>query len=141
MIAWAQERTPGGLFREDARAIGQTISGELVAVTVFDTFGPKDCFMSVAADYTRPWLTRDYMRHVAAFPFITCGFPRISTLVSEHNERALRFNRHMGLVLEGRKRKAGLDGEDILTFGLLREECRWLPRTFTPPRQKPAGAL
>ena len=133
MIAWAQERTPGGTFRDDARAIGSERDGELEAVVVFDTFGPRDCHMSVAADYSRPWLTREFMRHVAAFPFITCGFPRISTIVSERNERAIRFNEHMGLKLEGRKRKAGVDGEDWLLYGLLREECRWLPKTLFMP--------
>lgn len=138
MIAWAQQRTPGGLFRRDARAIGLALDGELIAVTVFDTFGPRDCYMSVAANYEMPWLTREYMRHVAAFPFITCQFPRISTVVSEHNTRALRFNEHMGLKLEGRKRKAGLHGEDWLLFGMLREECRWLPRTLMPQKKAPA---
>lgn len=136
MIAWAQERTPGGGFRDDARAIGLESGGVFIAVTVFDTFAPRDCVMSVAADTERAWLNQEYMRHVAAFPFIRCGFPRISTIVSELNTKAIRFNEHMGLKLEGRKRKAGLDGEDWLLYGLLREECRWLPKTLQMPQKK-----
>lgn len=139
MIAWAEVRL-ACTFRADARAIGLASASGLVAVTVFDTFGPADCHMSVAAEFRRPWLTREYIRHVVAFPFITCLLPRITCMVSEYNQRSIRFTEHMGLTLEGRKRRAGPHGEDWLMYGLLREECRWLPKSLRP-RQSPAGAL
>ena len=142
MIAWARARMPlGGAFRSDARAIGLARDGDLIAVAVFDTFGPRDCVFSVAAEPGRRWLTREFCRHVAAFPFITAGLARLTCLISVDNPASIRFAEHMGLTLEGRLREAGHHGEDWLVYGLLRRECRWLPKSLAPPRQTARGAL
>jgi hypothetical protein len=135
MITWAAARL-GIRFRSDARAIGWAKGAQLLAVTVYHTFGEGDCEMAVAADTGRAWLSRTYMRHVSAFPFITCDLRRITCWIAEDNARSLRFARHLGLTQEGCKRDGAANGVDLLLFGLLRRECRWLPRSIVPmPRQ------
>lgn len=126
LVAWAAERIPGNRFRDDAKAIGSEIAGELVAVAVFDTFSTSSCFVSLASEGRR-WLTKEFSTVCMAYPFIQLGFARINCLISEHNRLSLRFTRHFGWTLEGRVREAGADGEDLLLFGMLRRECRYLP--------------
>lgn len=46
--------------------------------------------------------------------------------IAASNADSLRWTRHCGFTHEGTKRKAGAGGEDILIFGLLKEECRFL---------------
>lgn len=131
LVAWAEERIPGCKFRDDAQTIGLAApDGSIIASTVFDTFSTSSCFISVAADTSRNWLTRAYLYHCFAYPFIQCDFRRVTCVVSERNHASLRFTRACGWTQEGIIRAGGTDGEDVIIFGMLRRECRWLPATL-----------
>ena len=52
---------------------------------------------------------------------------RITALVSPSNERAIRQMRRLGFVYEGFLRKGVEGNRDALMFGMLREDCRFLP--------------
>lgn len=136
MLAWAEARI-GMTFHSEAQAIGLCRGDDLVAVTLYDRFAGTGCNMHVAAAWERPWLTRSYMRHVAAYPFIQCGFRRVTLLIAASNGRAIRFAEHLGCQLEGRLRCAAQDGGDDLVYGLLRSECRCLPKTLGPLTGQP----
>lgn len=137
MVAWAEARIPNCRFRSDAVAIGHERDGELVAVVVYDTFTAKSCFVHVASS-GRKWNTRDFSIVSMAYPFNQCGFSRINCIISATNRLSLLFTRHFGWKEEGRLREAGAEGEDIIFFGMLRRECRWLPPL--PPTGNPAGS-
>lgn len=77
------------------------------------------------------WLNRPFLRAAFRYPFLELGVRRLGTLVTETNERSLRFVRHLGFVQEGIAREAGPDGADIICFGMLKRECRFL--TGPPP--------
>lgn len=126
LLPWAEERIPFGSFRDDAHAIGYEKDGRLVAVVVFDTFSTTGCFVHLASE-GRKWMSRDFAAVAMAYPFIQCGFPRVTCIVSTNNAMSVRFTRLCGWVQEGVMRGAGNEGEDILIFGMLRRECRWLP--------------
>lgn len=52
---------------------------------------------------------------------------RLTAEIEPHNRRALRQVQRMGFVYEGFRRK-GLEGErDVLCYGMLREDCKFLP--------------
>ncbi|MBJ6722444.1 GNAT family N-acetyltransferase [Bacillus sp. PR5] len=123
---WAAHQIGIEQFRSDATTIAVIKDKQIVGVTVFDTFAVDDCQVHVASDGSRRWLTRDYMRMVFAYPFDQLRFKRITSFVSENNLASARFCAHMGFREEGRLREAGLHGEDVVVYGLLRRECRWL---------------
>lgn len=129
MVRWAEERIEGCRFRDDAKAIGMERDGALVAVVVFDTFSPSSCFVSLAAA-ERHWFTREFAIRAMAYPFVQCRFARINCLISSRNRMSLTFTRQFGWRQEGVLREAGADGEDVLVFGMLRRECRYLSRAF-----------
>lgn len=126
LVAWAADRIDRGCFRDDARAIGHEKNGELVAVVVFDTFSTTGCFVHIASG-ARKWMSREFGIVAMTYPFIQLALPRISCIVSTNNRMSLRFTRQFGWIEEGIMRRAGNDGEDIILFGMLRQECRWLP--------------
>lgn len=132
LVRWAEQRIPHHRFRDDAVAIGHERADELVAVAVFDTFSPNSCMVGLAADTGgRPaawrWSSREFAMAAMAYPFLQCGFNHITCIISALNERSLRYTRHFGWVQEGVLREAGPLGEDMMIFGMLRRECRWLP--------------
>lgn len=122
------ERINGTRLREDATAIGTSRDGMIEAVFAFDTFSPTDCMIHVATRGTRRWASRRFLAHVFAYPFITCELRRLTSLVAFDNKPALRLNQKLGGVREGLLRQAGPNGEALVVFGMLREECRWIPQ-------------
>ncbi|MFC3074920.1 GNAT family N-acetyltransferase [Shinella pollutisoli] len=131
MIAWARERIDGAGFRDDARAIGLREDGAWRGVVVYDNFTTTGCWISVASDASRRWLTREFIVRSMIYPFVQLGYPRINACVSCKNAASLAFCDGFGWTQEGVMREAGSEGEDLIIFGLLRRECRWLPGRLT----------
>jgi RimJ/RimL family protein N-acetyltransferase len=122
LVAWAQDRIAGGSFRDDAKAIGLSEDGKLRGVVVYDNFTTTGCWISVASDMSRRWITREFIIRAMAYPFLQLGYPRINAFVS--------CCEGFGWTREGILREGGHDGEDLIVFGMLRRECRWLPARF-----------
>lgn len=131
ITSWVAERIPHCSFREDARAIGITRDGELAGGVVFDTFSSDSCFISVAGDGTRTWLNREFILRVFAYPFVQLNHRRITAVINEHNAASRQFCEGFGFHREGTLREGAADGADLLIYGLLARECRFLPHSFT----------
>ena len=115
-------------FRSDAKTIGLERDGELVAVVVFDNFCETDCNMHIASDGTASWMSKSLLLSAFAFPFTQLGLLRVTGLVPSDNKLALKFDEHLGFVREGFHPKAGPGGKDLVSLGLLRENCRFVGR-------------
>jgi hypothetical protein len=129
LIRWAADRIDT-TFASDATAIGWGNAARIRAVTVYDRWAVSDCFAHIAGDGLPGWLSRRFLAAAFHYPFVQGGLRRITAPVSTDNERAIRLNQHFGFTIEGRLRHAGADGGDIFVFGMLREECRFLPRRY-----------
>lgn len=126
LLPWAEARTMGGRFRRDAYAIGLERDGELVAVVVYDGFSETDCNIHIASDGTGRWMNRALLAAAFAYPFTQLGLRRVTGLVPAKNAAALAFDEHLGFVREGYHPRA-LPDDDLITLGLLREDCRFIP--------------
>lgn len=136
LLTWAAERIGIGSFRSDAQAIGVERDGDLAGVAVFDTFSSGDCSMHVASDGSGHWLTREFLRRAFLYPFVQCGYRRVSSPIAESNHAALRFNRHLGFTQEGYHPYAAHDGGALITQALLRENCRFIPTSARHMRKE-----
>lgn len=127
LLPWAASRVGIGDFRRDAYTIGLERDDNLVAVVVFDGFSTCDCNMHLASDGTGKWMNRAILAASFAYPFIQLRLNRVTGLVPATNEYALKLNEHLGFEREGLCRKA-LPDDDMVVMGLLRENCRWVPK-------------
>lgn len=127
LIAWAQKQL-GVTFFDDARAIGWGEVGDIRAVVVYERWSGNDCCIHLISDQRPGWLSRSFIAAGFYFPFVTAGLRRVTGLVPASNERALTLNRHFGFRDEGRLRFASEDGSDLIIMGMLREECRFIPK-------------
>lgn len=127
LLPWAKDRIGIESFRRDAHTIGLERDGELVAVVVFDGFSECDCNMHLASDGTGKWMNKAILAAAFAYPFIQLRLNRVTGLVPSSNEKALALNEHLGFIREGLCRKA-LPNDDMIVMGLLRENCRWVPK-------------
>ena len=70
--------------------------------------------------------TPEALRYGSEYCFIQTGHARMSASVNRHNRHMLRFMENCGFKLEGTKRMPD-SRDDILLFGMLKNECKWLP--------------
>ena len=127
LVGWAQH-VIGCTFFPDAQAIGWGNDDEIRAACIYDRWTVRDVHIHVASDETGHFGTRQFLAAAFHFPFVVADRHRITGLVPASNDRARRLNAHLGFKPEGVMRGAGDDGEDIIILGMLRSECRFIPR-------------
>jgi RimJ/RimL family protein N-acetyltransferase len=76
------------------------------------------------------WVTRTALKTLFGHIFTTLGLVRATTLlvVGLNDEALRRVTEHLGFRAEGKTRKGiKIKGQfmDVITFGMLREECKW----------------
>ena len=98
---------------------------ELQGGVVFTSFDGVGVTLH-SAGKNRMWLNRMFLKAVFSYPFKQLKCKRLSTLVRADNPNAAVIAEKAGFTLEGRLRKAEIDGCDLLVYGMLKEECPWL---------------
>jgi RimJ/RimL family protein N-acetyltransferase len=124
--SWVAERVDEDRFQDTDVAIGIEEDGELIAGVVYNMYTGPSISMHVAAVPGKRWLTREFLFRFFAYPFIQLRCRRVTGLVREDNLAAQQFDEHIGFVREGLLRNACDDGQNMILYGMLREECRWL---------------
>lgn len=118
------ERTGSSYIEGTGQGLGWLHEGELVAGVLYTDFNGRSVCMHVAADGER-WLKREYLRVCFDYPFNQMGVRKILGLVDSSNEKARRFDEHIGFRLEATISDAGRTG-DLLVYSMTKDGCRWL---------------
>jgi RimJ/RimL family protein N-acetyltransferase len=121
---WAADRI--GVTFQKCTAIGVERNGVLIAAVVYDRYSGNDLCMHVAAVPGAKWATKEAMFRFFSYPFLQLGVERVTGLVATGNAAARKFDEHIGFVYEGTMRRGMADGTDLIVYGMLRDECRWI---------------
>ena len=111
---------------EKYAAIGLESDGELIAGVVFDSRCEASIMMHVASDGSRHWMTPAYMGACFSYAFNQENVNLIVGLVRADNVDAQRFDEHLGFKKRGQLPQACTDGTDLIVYGMLRSECRYI---------------
>lgn len=113
---------------EGMQGIGLERDGNLVAGVVFEKYtGPGgNIFAHVAAEPGARWLTREYLHYCFHYPFNELGCARVSGWLDADNLAAIRFDLHLGFVVEAFIRQGGTNGRDAYLMRMTRETCRYV---------------
>lgn len=127
VMQFVAERT-GEERYHDYSAIGLERDGALVAGVVYQLYTGQggSMLMHVASDTSRHWMTPAYMAACFRYPFVQMKCRRVTGLVRADNNAAQRFDEHLGFRREGLIRQGATDGVDMILYGMLRSECRYL---------------
>lgn len=130
LIAWAEPR----MGVEAGHAPSETIAlgvlddaGEIHAVIWFNAFYATYASLHIASNGGKRWATRAVLRTVFAFAFDHLKLTRLNFVVSVNNVPVQVLALKVGLRIEGVARCGANDGSDAILFGMLAQECRWLP--------------
>jgi RimJ/RimL family protein N-acetyltransferase len=104
--------------------LGYLRNGEFLGGVVYERWSDGDVLMHVAG--ARPgWLGREFLFAAFDYPFNQQGCRRVTALVPADNAAARHFDESLGFVWEGCLRQGTPQG-DLLVYGMLKSECRWL---------------
>lgn len=121
--AWVQSRLQCDFG--ECVTIANYRGSELVGVIVFSNFRVSSAEFSVVLK-DKYGYSPAFLRAAANYIFKICKKRRITSFVSPHNKVSLRLIEKAGFKYEGTQRQAADGGEDLLMYGLLKSECRWL---------------
>lgn len=112
-------------FPPDAPSIGLLENGRIIGGVVYTMYTGNGIMMNVAGGY-KGWINRAFLRAAFAYPFKQLGCTRVSGLVRVDNFAAQQFDERLGFKREGLVRRGDDDGTDLIMYGMLREECKWI---------------
>ena len=127
VMAWVAPRV--GLSLElmvPGVGIGVEQGGNLIAGAVFNRITSYSTEFHLAAVPGKTWGTRTFFKVCAEYPFLHLGVNRVTVHTRADNEDARRMTEHMGFKKEGVMRAACRDGSDMIVYGLLKKDCRWI---------------
>lgn len=138
LLAWFCARTgqpmeDGGWDRSSVVA---RVSGLLpTAVLVYNHYHKPDIWMHIAAEPGRLWCTPDFLHHIFEYPFVQLDCGRVTALVARPNTRLRKLLLHTGFTEEGTLRESLPTGDDLIAYGMLRRECRWIGESNVEARR------
>lgn len=112
---------------EPCTGVALTDGKRLVGGYVFRNFRGHDVEIAIAFEQDRPkGIVSKTIPMVFDYVFNELGCVRATCLIRRRNKESRRLCEAMDFKLEGKARR-GYDGkQDMMIYGLLKEECRWL---------------
>jgi RimJ/RimL family protein N-acetyltransferase len=112
-------------------AIGFRDGEKIVGGIVYENF-KRDCYnepLSISCTIVsldKRWATRNNIRALFAYPFITLKVRRFEAETAKHNQLSNSILLRLGFSLEGCAREAWPYGGDANLYSILSTECNWL---------------
>jgi hypothetical protein len=111
----------------DAFGMGVMKDNKLALGVVFHEYQPT--FKDICASITitdKSVLSRAVLKKLFEYPFKQLKLDRITCHIDEFNNPSRSLCTRLGFVFEGRLRQGSINENDLMIFGMLRDECRWL---------------
>lgn len=127
-LAWAKERFPATYpEHEKFTALISEFDGDIRGVVFYTDFQPTNSIdLHIAAVAGRKWLTWPFLRAAFGYPFEQLALRRVTGRIAASNHRANSFVERLGFQREGLVRQGWHTGDDLVIWGMLRSECRFL---------------
>lgn len=124
LAEWARQKIGLESFGPWYAALGLIDEERIWAAVIYTDYSRYNICMHVAAE-GRQWMTKAFLFAVFDYPFIQLQCDRVTAFVASKNARSRHFCERIGFKEEGRLREAHA-GDDLIAFGMLKRECRWI---------------
>lgn len=118
-------------------AVGVEEGNDLIAGWVFSEYRGCDIHLSGASTTPR-WASRSTLHALFSYPFVQLKVARLTAYTGRSMTSVRRFLERLGFVHEGTMRQGYVD-DDIAVYGMLRDECRWIPEVDHAISAQPAA--
>lgn len=117
-------------------AMGVIRNDILIGGVVYHNFVGHECQVSIAVDRVSfmPW------RALFDYPFNQLGCARLTAIIGRGNKKSRKLCEVLGFKLEG-VHPRGLDGvSGAMSYGMLKEHCRWIKERPNGQQRQAASA-
>jgi RimJ/RimL family protein N-acetyltransferase len=135
--AWVAGKTRGVYIPQISQAIGLERDGQIVAGVIFTEFNAYSCVVHIAIEGR---ISPQFLYEVSRYAFVQCGLSKIVGPVDSDNEAAIRLDKKLGFIEEGRLTGCAPSGGDIILFTMRRDQCRFLEGKYGKIRNASAAA-
>lgn len=119
-------------------ALGALVDDQFVGGVVYTNYRGCDIEMICAASSPK-WITKSHLDAFFGYPFRQLGCLRVTAVTERRNHKARKFVERLGFRLEGSHPKA-MDGRTAITYGMLREHCRWIGKQYGQEKRANSAA-
>lgn len=120
-----KERTHVIACEDSQGIVAADRGGNILAVCVADSFTPDSCNVHMAID--DPFVIKHgFLHEIGTHLFDVCGRSHIFGLVPANNDRALKFDKHIGFEEVVRIPDGVRTGVDYVVLRMNKEDCRWI---------------
>jgi hypothetical protein len=114
---------------EDTQGIvAYSITGKILAACVADSFSPDSCNVHMFID-NPVVIKHGFLHEIGRHMFETCGRSHIFGLVPSNNEKAIKFDKHIGFTEVARIPDGVGTGTDYVVLRMNKEDCPWINQT------------
>jgi RimJ/RimL family protein N-acetyltransferase len=108
------------------RALGVVKGDTLVGGVVFHNYRPEAYDIEITAGFSTPrWCSPATLTQILRYPITQLGCRRCTARTAMSNRKARFFLERLGFECEGVMRRAYDGKEDMLVYGVLREQLAW----------------
>jgi RimJ/RimL family protein N-acetyltransferase len=111
---------------DDYSTIGLVKDGEIAAGVVYQGHNGPNVLMHFALGQSPHVMTAAFICAAFVYPFQVLRCNRVTGLVRLDNPAAQQLDENLGFVREGVLRQGAADGSDLILYGMLKNECRFL---------------
>lgn len=113
-------------FDHTARAVGIIKNNRVIAGIVYNNYVENIlCEMSIAS-VDKSWCTRYNLKTLFGIPFTQYNLRRVQSMCSAKDEGVQDFLKRLGFIHEGTHRQAYQNGDDAMSFAMLKHDCKWI---------------
>lgn len=98
----------------------------ILAGVVYEGYNGTNINLHVAALRGSYWATRSFLGEAFRYPFEQLGVSRVTGKTPASNVISRRMQEDLGFTEEGVIREGMPNGEDLVIYGMLKRECRWI---------------
>lgn len=112
-------------FSDNCKSIGVIKGDKIIAGVVYSNYCKNHSIEMSVASIDKSWCNRHNLKAFFQYPFIQLGLERVWTQCSAQDEGVIMFNKRLGFKKEGYHPRGWPLGGDSLSFGMLKEDCKW----------------
>ena len=128
VVNWVARKISDKLGFDNPIGIGiMNWNHDIVVGVVLDNYRVESNSICVSLAITgKKAFTRRFIKNVFRTIFNDIGVNRVSAMIEHDNVKSIRAIEALGFVREGVMREQSYNMKDLVVYGMLNRECRWL---------------
>lgn len=119
---WLCNKTGASFISGNGTYIGFVKNGNILAVAGYDSFNGASVHVHIAIEGK---INREFLWYIFHYPFVELKAKKLIGVVKSSNQKALKFDKHLGFIEEATIKDAAPCG-DLVILTMTKKQCKFL---------------